>query len=53
MLMNLKTLDWDDELLELFGIPKNCLPRILCSSDDYGVVINNEYLNGIRVTGYI
>jgi glycerol kinase len=31
-LMNLRTLDWDDELLELFGIPKAMLPRIHPSS---------------------
>ncbi|MBP3431799.1 MAG: glycerol kinase GlpK [Clostridia bacterium] len=29
MLMNLKTLEWDDELLKLFKIPKASLPEIL------------------------
>ncbi|WP_280268884.1 glycerol kinase GlpK [Nocardia wallacei] len=28
MLMNLETLDWDDELLELFGVPRAMLPQI-------------------------
>ncbi|BCK56776.1 glycerol kinase GlpK [Nocardia wallacei] len=28
MLMNLETLDWDDELLELFGVPRAMLPEI-------------------------
>ncbi len=28
MLMNLETLDWDDELLGLFGIPRSMLPAI-------------------------
>lgn len=39
MLMNLKTLDWDDELLEIFGIPRSMLPEIRPSSDPnpYGV----------------
>lgn len=32
MLMNLKTLDWDDEILRVFDIPRNILPRILPSS---------------------
>jgi glycerol kinase len=32
-LMNLRTLDWDDELLALFHIPRRMLPRILPSSD--------------------
>lgn len=31
-LMNLRTLGWDEELTEIFGIPRECLPRI-CSSD--------------------
>ncbi len=33
MLMNLETLDWDDELLALFDIPRSLLPRIAPSSD--------------------
>jgi glycerol kinase len=36
MLFNLKTADWDDDLLELFGIPKSMLPRICSSSEVYG-----------------
>src|SRR5690606_16576448 len=34
-LMNLATLDWDDELLEAFGIPRSLLPRIVSSSEVY------------------
>ncbi len=33
MLMNLETLDWDDELLGFFGIPRAMLPEIRSSSD--------------------
>ncbi|MBB2893154.1 glycerol kinase GlpK [Flexivirga oryzae] len=33
MLMNLETLDWDDELLSFFGIPRSMLPTIRPSSD--------------------
>lgn len=33
MLMNLQTLEWDEELLELFRIPRSLLPRIRPSSD--------------------
>ncbi len=38
MLMNLETLDWDDELLEIFGIPRRMLPEIKPSSyaEGYG-----------------
>ena len=36
--MNLETLDWDDELLGFFGIPRAMLPQIRPSSapDGYG-----------------
>jgi len=33
MLMNLRTLDWDDELLEILAIPRSMLPTIRPSSD--------------------
>src|SRR3954471_3458700 len=33
MLMNLETLDWDDELLSFFGVPRRMLPAIRPSSD--------------------
>lgn len=39
MLMNLETLDWDDELLGFFGIPRQMLPDIRPSSspEPYGM----------------
>ena len=33
LLMNLRTLDWDDEILGIMGIPRQMLPRIRPSSD--------------------
>ncbi len=36
MLMNLETLKWDEELLQLLGIPAAILPRICSSSEVYG-----------------
>jgi glycerol kinase len=38
MLMNLNTLDWDDEILELLDIPRSLLPKICSSSEIYGYV---------------
>jgi glycerol kinase len=35
LLMNLETLQWDDELLGYFGIPRNVLPEIKSSSEKY------------------
>ncbi|MDD6396181.1 MAG: glycerol kinase GlpK [Firmicutes bacterium] len=36
MLFNINTLQWDDELLELFGIPKCMLPEVRASGEIYG-----------------
>jgi glycerol kinase len=36
MLFNLKTGDWDDELLDLFGVPRSALPEVRSSSEVYG-----------------
>ena len=37
MLMNLTTLDWDDEILDAMNIPRACLPEIRSSSEVYGL----------------
>ena len=36
MLMNLETLDWDDELRAIFNIPKSMLPRIMANNAVFG-----------------
>jgi glycerol kinase len=39
LLYNLRTGDWDDELLELFDVPRSVLPEIRLSSEVYGEAI--------------
>ncbi|WP_214411625.1 glycerol kinase GlpK, partial [Sphaerisporangium fuscum] len=54
MLMNLETLDWDDELLSFFGIPRAMLPQIRPSSNpaSYGVTRADGPLGGeVALTG--
>jgi glycerol kinase len=50
-LMNLSTLGWDDEMLAAFEIPKQVLPRICSSSENYGAAkldaIKNVPIAGI------
>lgn len=46
MLMNLSTLDWDDDILRDMGIPRAMLPRIASSSEVYG-----ETRDGVPVAG--
>ncbi len=64
LLMNLNTLDWDDDLLQLLTIPRSMLPEIHSSSEVYGHVgeqrddSNHEFavssavpLQGVPVAG--
>ena len=54
MLMNLRTLDWDEELLSFFGIPRRMLPEIRPSSDPagYGTTRTGGPVRGeVRLTG--
>jgi len=37
MLMDLQTLEWDEEILALFGIPRAMLPEVHSSSETYGL----------------
>ncbi|RNI34779.1 glycerol kinase [Hanamia caeni] len=36
MIFNINSLEWDDELLNIFQIPKNMLPEVKSSSEVYG-----------------
>lgn len=36
MLFNIHTMQWDDELLKLFGVPESMLPEVKSSSEVYG-----------------
>ena len=53
MLMNLRTLDWDDEILSMLDIPRALLPKIKSSSEIYGIVgaPHASPLQGIPVAG--
>ncbi len=48
MLMNLRTLDWDDELLDVFGVPRSMLPEIRPSVEIYGEATHGP-LSGVPV----
>jgi glycerol kinase len=49
LLMNLKTLDWDDDLLDAVGVPRAMLPEIRSSSEVYGEATG--VLAGVKVAG--
>jgi glycerol kinase len=50
MLMDLRTLDWDDEILSTIGVPRAMLPEIRGSSEVYGEA-KVDSLQGIPVAG--
>jgi glycerol kinase len=49
MLMNLKSLDWDDEILKVMGIPRAMLPTIKSSSEIYGHVAGGRVSGGVSI----
>ena len=49
MLMDLQTLDWDQEILDILGIPRQMLPQIRPSSERYGSATGA--LDGVAVAG--
>ena len=55
MLMNLETLDWDDELLGFLDIPRAMLPAIRPSADpsSFGRLTNPGVVAGVPLTGIL
>ncbi len=57
LLMNLETLDWDEEILEILKIPRAMLPKIKSSSEVYGIAgtglapVQGIPLQGVPVSG--
>jgi glycerol kinase len=53
MLMDLRTLDWDPELLDAFGIPASMLPEIRSSSEVVGRVESSSLLREVPIAGIL
>ncbi|GAA4279822.1 glycerol kinase GlpK [Gaetbulibacter aestuarii] len=51
LLFNINTMDWDDDLLDLFGIPKSMLPEVKQSSEVYGYTKSTFYDAKIPIAG--
>ena len=51
-LLNIKTLDWDDELLRAFEIPRSALPHVKPSSEVYGTVVDGA-AKGVAIAGIL
>jgi glycerol kinase len=53
LLLNLDTMDWDDELLGAFGVPRSVLPEVRRSSGEFGRVAEGETLAGVPISGIL
>ncbi|MDO4542595.1 MAG: glycerol kinase GlpK, partial [Bacillota bacterium] len=51
MLFNIKTLEWDNEILELLDIPEAILPEVRPSSGDFGVTGQDIFSGPIAIGG--
>src|SRR3954466_2618236 len=51
MLFNIHTMQWDDELLTIFGIPKSLLPEVRSSSETYGHVASTLGIERLPIAG--
>ncbi len=51
MLMDLKSLSWDEEIAGIMGVPTSMLPEIRASSEVYGEVRADGALQGVSIAG--
>src|SRR3954464_3641894 len=49
MLFNIHTMQWDDELLTLFGVPASMLPEVRASSEIYGQVSDTLGIESVPI----
>jgi len=50
-LLDIRTGQWDDELLDLFRIPKSLLPEVRDSASDFGATLPNLLGGPVRILG--
>ncbi len=51
MLFNINTLDWDDDLLKLFDIPRSMMPTVKSSSEVYGHTCTTIFAHKVPIAG--
>lgn len=51
LLFNIHTLDWDQELLDYFGIPRSMMPEVKSSSEVYGHTTTTIFAHNVPITG--
>lgn len=53
LFMDLETLEWRDDILGDFGVPKSMLPEIVSSSEVYGEVESSSLLREVPIAGIL
>ncbi|WP_100406067.1 glycerol kinase GlpK [Bacillus solitudinis] len=54
LLFNIHTLEWDQELLDIFGIPHSMLPEVRSSNDTFGLVEDQTiFVKGLSISGVV
>jgi glycerol kinase len=53
LFMDLETLQWDEEILGIFGVPRSMMPEIRSSSEVYGTISENSLLREVPVAGIL
>ena len=51
MLFNINTLQWDDELLKMFDIPRSMMPEVRSSSEIYGHTKTTIFAHKVPIAG--
>lgn len=51
MLFNINTLEWDQELLDYFGIPRSMMPEVKSSSEIYGHTTTTIFAHNVPIAG--
>jgi glycerol kinase len=53
LFMDLETLQWDDEILGIFNVPRSMLPEIRSSSEVYGHAHTSSLLREVPIAGIL
>lgn len=53
MLFNIRKLEWDQELLDLFGIPRSMMPEVKSSSEIYGHTTTTIFAHEVPIAGIL
>jgi glycerol kinase len=53
LFMDLETLQWDDEILGIFGVPRSMMPEIKSSSEIYGHAHTSSLLREVPIAGIL